>query len=303
MPCYHPVTAWRAKHPNASGKRGLVFSQEHAAPCSQLQIPCGGCIGCKMDKSRQWMLRLMHEAKFHEQKAFLTLTYDDLNLPENGSLNKRHFTLFMKRLRKQHGGKLRYFMCGEYGDQTQRPHYHAILYGCDFSDRKPHSKGTKGDQIYISESLDDLWSLGNCYIGAVTAESCGYVSRYIMKKVTGDMAAEHYGRVDPATGEWFLLQPEYVCMSRRPGIGSQYYDDFKTDLYPSDTAISKGKQMSVPKYYDRQLEKEDPDLLVKLKEKRQRRALKNQADNTPERLAVRKLILLSKTKMLTRNLH
>lgn len=301
MPCFHPVTAWKSKHPNPSGKRPLVFKPELGAPRSELKIPCGGCIGCRMDKSRQWMLRLMHEAKYHEQKAFLTLTYDDLKLPENGSLDHRHFQLFMKRLRKEHGGKLRYFMCGEYGDQTERPHYHAILYGCDFSDRRKHSAGTQGDQIWVSDDLDRIWGMGHCYIGSVTPESCGYVSRYIMKKVTGDLANDHYARVNPITGEWYLLKPEYIKMSLKPGIGKDFYDDFKTDLYPTDTAISKGKQMPVPKYYDRQLEKENPELLEKLKAKRQRRALKDKANNTPERLAVRKLVLQSKTKMLTRN--
>lgn len=302
MPCFHPVTAWKSKHTNASGKRSLVFSKDHAAPCSELQIPCGGCIGCRLDKSRQWMLRLMHEARDHEQKAFLTLTYDDLHLPENGSLDKRHFQLFMKRLRKQHGGKLRYFMCGEYGDRTDRPHYHAILFGCDFADRTRHSKGAKGDQIWISKDLDRIWGLGQCYIGSVTPESCGYVSRYIMKKVTGDLANEHYARINPATGEYYLLQPEYVNMSLKPGIGKNHYDQFKTDIYPSDTVVSKGKQMPVPKYYDRQLEKENPEQLEQLKARRQARARKHSADNTPERLAVRKLVLQSKTNLLPRNI-
>lgn len=244
----------------------------------------------------------MHEAKYHEQKAFLTLTYDDLNLPKNGSLDKTHFQKFMKRLRKEHGGSLRYFMCGEYGDSTERPHYHAILYGCDFNDRTKHSTGAKGDQIWKSKNLDRIWGLGHCYIGSVTPESCGYVSRYIMKKITGDMAQDHYARINSTTGEWYLLTPEYVNMSLKPGIGKNFYDHFKNDLYPSDTAISKGKQMPVPKYYDRQLEKENPVLLEELKEKRKTRALKDKANNTPERLAVRKEILQSKTKMLSRNL-
>lgn len=244
----------------------------------------------------------MHEAKFHEQKAFLTLTYDDLHVPENGSLDKSHFQKFMKRLRKEHGGKLRYFMCGEYGDQNDRPHYHAILYGCDFNDRTRYKKSAQGEQLWKSETLDRIWGHGLCSIGAVTPESCGYVARYIMKKVTGDMANDHYARINPATGEYYLLQPEYVNMSLKPGIGKLHYEQFKTDLYPSDTCVSKGKQMPVPKYYDRQLEKEDPDLLEKLKAKRQRRALKDKANNTPERLAVRKLILQSKSKMLSRNL-
>jgi len=302
MPCYHPVTAWRSKHPNANGKRSLVFSSDQGAPLSQLQIPCGGCIGCRLDKSRQWSARLMHEAKDHEQKSFITLTYDDINLPEDNSLNKKHFQDFMKRFRKKHGGKLRYFMCGEYGDQTERPHYHAIIYGCDFADKTKHSKGTQGHQLYKSKTLDDLWGLGHTWIGDVTHESCGYVARYCMKKVTGEQALEHYSRVNEQTGEWYLLQPEYINMSLKPGIGATFYEKFKTDLYPADFAVVKGKKIPVPKYYDRQLERENPELLDTLKTRRKQRALTDKANNTRERLAVRKTIAQAKTKMLSRSL-
>lgn len=269
---------------------------------SELQIPCGGCIGCRLDRSRQWAARLMHEAKYHELKSFLTLTYSDENLPEGGTLVKRDFQLFMKRFRKEHGGKIRYFMCGEYGDGNDRPHYHAIIFGCDFPDRKKHSKGARGDQIYTSATLDRIWGLGHTYIGNVTHESCGYVARYCMKKVTGQMAEEHYSRVNPATGEWYLLLPEYINMSLRPGIGADYYEDFKNDLYPSDYAVVKGKKLPVPKYYDRKLEKEEPQLLEQLKATRKRRAVLDKANNTRERLAVRKEVILSKFKMLKRSL-
>lgn len=269
---------------------------------SELKIPCGNCVGCRLDRSRQWSLRLMHEAKDHEQKSFLTLTYDKFNLPSDLSLNKKHFQDFMKRFRKQHGGKLRYFMCGEYGDQDGRPHYHAIIYGCDFSDRKKHSLTKGGDQLYKSDMLDKIWGKGYCWIGNVTPESCAYVARYIMKKVNGDRAEEHYSRVNTQTGEIYQLQPEYVTMSLKPGIGANYYETYKSDLYPSDYSVLKGKKLPVPKYYDKKLDKEDPELLAWLKETRVKRALKDKANNTPERLAVRKEILLSKTSMLKRTL-
>lgn len=244
----------------------------------------------------------MHEAKDHELKSFITLTYDDLHLPEDFSLDKTHFQLFMKRFRKKHGGKIRYFMCGEYGDQTERPHYHAIIYGCDFPDKTKHSKGTQGHQLYKSKTLDELWGLGLTWIGDVTHESCGYVARYCMKKVTGEMAQDHYARINPKTGEWYLLQPEYINMSLKPGIGAGFYEKFKTDLYPSDYAVVKGKKLPVPKYYDRQLEKSDPELLEKLKARRKARALKDKANNTRERLAVRKEVAEAKTSTLKRNL-
>lgn len=271
MPCFHPVTAFRSRDLNPTGKRSLVFSADKGLIGSELQIPCGGCIGCRIDRSSAWATRLMHEASWHEQRSFLTLTYDDLHLPSDNSLDKTHFQLFMKRFRKRHGGKIRYFMCGEYGDQTQRPHYHAIIFGCDWHDKRKHSKNKQGSQLWVSDTLDQLWSHGHCYIGDVTHESCAYVARYIMKKVTGDLAKTHYERIS-SEGEIYNLQPEYIAMSLKPGIGLKHYEKFKSDFYPSDCAVVNGKKVPVPKYYDRQLEKENPDLLATLKESRVRRA-------------------------------
>lgn len=299
--------AWRSKDVNPTGKRSLVFVEAKGLDNSQIEVPCGGCIGCRIDRSRQWTIRLMHESKLHELKCFLTLTYDDLHLPRDGSLNKAHPSEFLKRLRRRHkyhnpDAKLRYFLCGEYGDTTFRPHYHIILFGCDFADKRPHSKGSNGDQLYVSKLLDEVWRYGNCYIGAVTAESCGYVARYIMKKVNGDLAEDHYRRVDPLTGECFDLEPEYNSMSLKPGIGLDFYEKFKSDFYPRDTAVMKGKEFPVPKYYDRQLDKSDPRLLAELKEARTERALKRQSDNTPSRLKVRQEVLKSKISTLKRSL-
>lgn len=274
---------------------------------SQIEVPCGGCIGCRIDRSRQWTIRLLHESKLHELKCFLTLTYDDLHLPTDGSLNKEHPRAFLKRLRRRHkyhnpGAKFRYFLCGEYGDTTSRPHYHIILFGCDFADKRPHSKGTNGDQLYVSKTLDDVWSLGNCYIGSVSAESCGYVARYIMKKMNGERAEDHYRRINPLTGEYVDLEPEYNSMSLKPGIGLDFYEKFKSDFYPRDNAVMKGKLFPVPKYYDRQLEKTDPALLAELKDARVERSLKHQADNTTSRLKVREEVLKSRLSTLKRPL-
>jgi hypothetical protein len=299
--------AWKSKDVNPTGKRSLVFVEAKGLDNSQLEIPCNGCIGCRIDRSRQWTLRLMHESKLHELKCFLTLTYDDLHLPPNGSLVKKHVQDFLKRLRKRHakenaGAKLRYYLCGEYGDLSDRPHYHIILFGAHFADQRPHSKGSQGDQLFTSKSLDKIWSYGACYIGSVTEQSCGYVSRYIMKKITGDRAENHYRRVDPTTGEIYDLLPEYNDMSRRPGIGLDFFKKHHKDFYPRDTAVMQGKQFPVPKYYDRQLEKTNPDLLLDLKELRAERAEKFKADSTPARLRVREEIKRSKLKSLTRNL-
>lgn len=308
MTCYSPVTAWRSKEPNENGKRSLVFVEQKGLDNSQLEVPCGNCVGCRIDRSRQWAIRLLHESKLHDLNSFVTLTYSDAHLPMDGSLNKKHHQDFLKRLRFRHakknsGAKIRYYLCGEYGDATSRPHYHAILFGCDFSDKRAHSKGSNGDQLYTSKLLDEIWGLGNCYIGSVTAESCGYVSRYIMKKMNGDLAEDHYRRINPLTGEYVDLQPEYNAMSLKPGIGFNHYKKYQSDFYPRDHSVMKGKQFPVPKYYDRQLEKTDPRLLAELKEARIERALTKTADNTTARLKVREEVLKSKLKSLKRSLQ
>lgn len=311
MPCFHPTTAYRSRMVNPSGKRSLVFKEAEGLAGSKLQIPCGGCIGCRIDRSQQWATRLMHEAKYHEKKCFLTLTYDDLNVPAHGSLDPTAHQLFFKRLRKHLNPpalakaegykKIKYFLCGEYGDTTDRPHYHAILYGIDFADRRPHSKNDRGDQLWKSETLDRLWGQGHCLIGDVTHESCAYVARYIMKKVTGDRAEEHYSRILP-TGELIQLEPEFIRMSLKPAIGKTHYEKYKDDFYPSDTAVVKGKKVPVPKYYDRLLERENPALLEEMKNARLVRAKSRKEDNTPRRLKARESVLKSKLSTLTRKL-
>lgn len=242
----------------------------------------------------------MHERQYHELSCFLTLTYDNQHLPENGSLNKRDFQLFMKRLRKQHEGKIKFFHCGEYGEQLQRPHYHAILFGIDFSDKRRHSVNGRGDVIYTSKLLDSIWGLGHCWIGTTTHESAGYVARYCLKKITGDLAKEHYQRVNTKTGEIIHLQPEYITCSR--GIGLAWYEQYGEHTHARDFVIIKGKESPIPKYYDRKLEQKDPGLLEEIKQKRKQRALKDKENNTPERLAVRKEIKTAQVNMLKRNI-
>lgn len=208
----------------------------------------------------------------------------------------------MKKLRQYYAPKkFRFYMCGEYGDEGGRPHYHALLFGLDFEDKTIHSR--EGEKThYTSETLRKIWGLGHVLIGPVTQKTAAYCARYNLKKVTGERAIEHYQRVNSETGEIYWLLPEYTNMSRMPGIGKGWFDKFKSDVYPSDFMVDKGKKYQVPKYYDKQLEKENPDLHKTIKRKRIKRALKRAADNTPQRLAVREECLTAKTKTLKRKL-
>ncbi|AXH76656.1 MAG: replication initiator protein [Microviridae sp.] len=296
MPCYHPREAWRSSETNASGKRPLVFDHTKGLSTHPVIIPCGGCIGCRLERARAWSLRLLHEKQDHELSIFVTLTYSDQYLPINRGLNPLHTQRFLKRLRKKHdagvGNKLRFFLCGEYGEQTLRPHYHAILFGIDFPDKRKHSTNEQGDTLWTSETLEKTWGMGHCLTGNVTKQSCEYVARYILKKVNGELAEQHYqGR-----------EPEFIRMSRRPGIGKNYYDQYQKSLYTRDFVTSNGKQAPVPKYYDRLLEKDNPQLLEQKKIQRTKSALLRKADNTPERLTVRKEVRQARIKQLTRKL-
>jgi len=282
VPCYHPLKAFRGR----SG--GVVFKKEDSCGVS-LDLPCGQCIGCRLERSRQWAVRIMHEASLHESNYFVTLTYSPEHLPADLSLNKRHWQLFAKRLRKR-VGPFRFFHCGEYGEQSARPHYHACLFGIDFPDKVFYSE-SGGNRLYTSELLDSLWSHGDCKIGDLTFESAAYVARYIMKKVTGVEAPGFYeGR-----------RPEYVTMSRRPGIGRAWYDKFRGDVYPDDFVVVNGMKMRPPKFYDSLYEVENPSDFKRLKSRRVLRA--DPLDNDSFRLPVKEFVKKSRIKSLMRSLE
>jgi len=302
MPCYHPLQAFRSRTVNPTGKRSLVFKQSEALePDVPLEIPCGQCIGCRLERSRNWAIRCVHEASLYKKNCFITLTYAPEHLPADGSLHLEHFQKFMKRLRKYGGKNIRFFHCGEYGEQFKRPHYHACLFNYDFKDKK-HWKTVNGHKYYTSRRLDRIWTHGFTTIGDVTFESAAYVARYVTKKITGDPALEHYNEIDKETGEILASRmPEYTTMSRRPGIGKGWFDKFKSDLFPSDECVVRGKVCKVPKYYDLQLERTHLDMFEELKLNRIDLAHKYKSNNTRERLDDRKAVQLSKTKQLKRS--
>lgn len=296
MPCFHPVTAWRSKEVNANGNRPLVFSESKGLENSKLKIPCHQCTGCRIDHGSGWAVRLMQESKFHSCCSFLTLTHNDENLPEHGTLVKRDMQLFWKRVRREFPGvTIRHFTVGEYGEKTGRAHYHAICFGLDFSaDRRLHSKNRHGQQLYTSETLNRLWGKGDCLIGTVTATSCAYVAGYAFKKINGKRAEEHYRRVDVKTGETWMLQKEFALMSTRPGIGYRHYERYHDQMYVRGTCIMRGREVPIPKYYDRLLKRVDPLYMESIKTGRFEDSLKHQADQTPERLAVREQVVKAK---------
>lgn len=311
MPCYSPITAWRSRHVNKTGKRSLVFNEKDGYSDMRLEVPCGRCVGCRIQYSRQWAVRCMHESTLYTQNSFITLTYSPENLPEDHSIHLEHLQKFFKRLRKQiHPRKIRYFACGEYGENKNRPHYHAIIFNYDFPDKRLHTK-QNGNLLYRSELLEKVWTEGYSMIGNVTFESCAYVARYVMKKRKGDdnhvdkhgkTNASYYEICDPETGEIHTLNREFCTMSRRPGIGKDWCLKYKTDL-DKDFLTIDGKKHKLPKYYDSILEKEDELAMLYRKNKRRREAEKREDDNTIERLQVREKVQIEKMKLLKRNIE
>jgi len=285
----------RRPPPGVSGKAVVSFPKtlpradtaRHGTPTP---IPCGQCVGCRLERSRQWAVRLMKENKLHDRSSFLTLTYHDDHLPKlsNGrpTLVLEDVQLFLKRLRKHFSPHpLRYFQCGEYGELTQRPHHHMILFGEDFcKTREPIEKSRTGFSQYKSPLLDSLWGKGRATISEVSFESAAYVARYCLKKITGKGSMFHYsGR-----------KPEFVTMSRNPGIASGFFDDFHTDIYPHDEIVpGPGRPASLPpRYFDKLLEKMDPILFERVKSSRLENSLDFYTDpnSTDTRLETRERV-------------
>lgn len=308
MPCYFPIPCWRGKSINPdTGKRPMVFSPLRAYQADFCEkIPCGQCVGCRLDRSRQWAIRCMHEASLYSNNCFITLTFspDALMSRSNPwSLDVRDFQLFMKRLRKKFGEGIRFYHCGEYGEKHGRPHYHACLFNFDFPDKELWSITPSGHRLYISDALSELWPFGFSTIGDVTFESAAYCARYIMKKVNGQFAEEHYQWFDEDTGEIGLLKPEYTTMSRRPGIGRFWIDHFIDDVYPRDFVVINGKKCKPPRYYDGVAKLSRPFEFDDVLEARLIKAADNYDNNTQERLDVRYAVCKSKITLLKRTIE
>lgn len=310
MPCYFPQVA-RPDGKTAAGKTHYKFVGRYDAEMNSdgrlwestdkylrdIVVPCGQCLGCRLERSRQWANRMMMELEYHEVAYFLTLTYNDENVPvhqyydqscvdqdtgevvgdikffDSLSLEPKHMTDFIKRLRRSqeyHYGKhdFMYFLCGEYGSQTQRPHYHAIVYDLVIPDLQPFGNSKAGKYPYFrSDYLDKIWKYGFVGVCNVSWETCAYVARYILKKQLGD-AAQYY--------DTFNLVPEFVRMSLKPAIGLRYYEDHKDNIYEYDelqfkTAM-RGIACKPPKYFDTKYDLEFPSQMEQIKDQRRKDA-------------------------------
>lgn len=248
-----------------------------------VMVPCGNCVACRLEYSKDWANRMLLEAQYHERNSFITLTYDEQHVPITEYTNDEgvtdlsmtlvhaDFTSFMKRLRRRleydFDVHIRFYACGEYGSHTFRPHYHAIIFGWDFPDRNVYQQTVSG-KLCTSRLLQECWSYGFTTVSDMSWETCAYVARYCMKKVGRDMK-EFY--------DTFALEPEFVVMSRMPGIGFQWYEDHKQDNFYKYDAIDlatpkKGYHFRPPRYYDRKYDIDYPEQMSLIKDNRCKQA-------------------------------
>lgn len=288
MACYRPNTGYKVLN-KITGKIEVVFGRNKITNdmtlLSEVELPCGKCQGCRLAKSAEWAMRCQLESGYYLDNYFLTLTYDDAHLPirdhvsldkstgevliesENAVLVPEHMTKFLKDLRRyyeyhyNHTG-IRYFLAGEYGEKTLRPHYHMIVFNLPIFDLKLYKESFSGNNLYNSVILNHIWGKGYVAIGNVTYESCAYVARYTTKKI--GINKDDY----LAKG----LEPEFVRMSRRPGIGYQYFKDNEEKIKKNDNIILKRGDNAVSfkpsRYFDTHFLDEDEQYQVKMKRMR-----------------------------------
>lgn len=246
MACYRPIAALQ------QGGSGSVRLWPPLGTAN-LHLPCGRCIGCKTKRATEWAHRCMHEAKEYDQSVFITLTYRDDALPEKGRLQPWQFTRFIKRIREHtrrrgggvtpyNGSNVRYFACGEYGEERGRPHYHAILFGTGFSDGR-----AVGPELWESDTLTRLWSHGIARYGPATPAAANYIAQYSLKKIGGSRSVMVDGLEIPAP---------FLRMSTRPPIGAKWLERNKEDLLQGYMVVD-GVQQGIPRTYKERLKKLD----------------------------------------------
>lgn len=220
-----------------------------------LYVGCKICIGCRLERSRQWAVRSVHESMFHDENYFLTFTFNNKFCPANFSLDTKTVQKMWKRFRKAHPSmRFKYYMAGEYGENYSRPHYHASAFGLELPDLVPGFKSRDGFQMYSSPMLNRAWSIdgesmGEVYVAHLSFETAAYTARYICKKVIGEHAEDHYKKLG--------VMPERAWMSK--GLGKQWYETYANETYRDGYVVSRGVPATPPATYTRWLKEDDPD--------------------------------------------
>jgi len=246
MACYHPIPAFQ----DSIGAETKLWPPVGTAT---LELPCGTCLGCRTDRAIQWAHRARHEASIWKHNCFLTLTYNEKELPANGALQAADLQKFLKRLRRRRdhhspvllsdrAHPVRYLASGEYGKTTQRPHYHALLFNCSFSDLFQ-----VGKDLYQSPLVNQLWTAGEHRIGTLTGASAYYVAGYTVKAL-----GKTYCTPD---GE--ILPKPFIRASLKPAIGDAWIKKNKADLQHG-YLVADGFKNRIPRTYKRILQNGSP---------------------------------------------
>lgn len=299
--CSKPLTAFRRQE----GK--ITFSP----PGEEITLPCGQCILCRLNKASQMAIRMVHEQTLHDHSEFLTLTYDDDHLPEDYALRPEDMTAFFKRLRQQlvrdEKEKIRYVYSGEYGEKGGRPHYHAIVFGLETPEKESIKSNNRGDLLYQSEWMDNIWRNGQVIIGNVTERSCRYVASYTIKDAKTQSYKDDWAAIHPITGKVINQRPRpFARYSNKPGIGKEWWDKWKKDLWPTDQLIIKrnGQYIPapIPQYYFALLKQHHPKMYEYIKELRTEYMDTDQAhrNHHPDRLQAKEYNTLQRIKLAKR---
>lgn len=287
-----------------------------------MEVACGQCFGCRVDHRLMWSIRIVHEASMHLDhfgNSWATLTYRDPGacseqqykeghyIPADYSLVPSHVSQFVRSLRRANKDhKIRYFYCGEYGNDNERPHYHICIFNHSFADQYLWDDD-EGFYTYTSDELNSHWPWGFTTVAPLNLRTASYTAGYSLKKITGKRAEEHYLRCD-ANGVAYWLMPEYIRMStgrgKPSGLGASFYEKYSSDIFPSDTSPvpGHGTRQLVPRYYQNILSEENPAMLESIKELRQEFIKKHAADFTPERLRDKYICARAKNANQKRNL-
>lgn len=262
------ITPYKVKGINARGDYVYTddYSGDETVTRQFIEIPCGHCAGCRADQAKEWSDRLIMESKYCDPDSmyFITLTYDEEHLKRvgyvdkfgevidalksnRGTLDKRDIQLFIKRLRAQRpDDRLRYYICGEYGPQTDRPHCHGIIYGLHLRDWKlvESGKSETGNTYYTCGELERIWGNGFVSIEPANEFTCKYVAQYVTKKIGAKPAQARLERGQV---------PEFSLMSRRPGIGRQYFEDKGDEMFDKEkiflATLNGSVEIKPPRYF------------------------------------------------------
>lgn len=294
MACYHPLKAWQQEG------GGIKFHETKHAK-RELTLPCGQCIGCRIAKNDAWATRCVHEAKMHRADtcAFTTATFDEEHYQVSLDY-KRDVQPWLKRLRERVKAPFRFYAAGEYGEISGRAHYHILFFGLELQDKVKWT-----DQLWASKTLTETWRNGQVLSGELNYQTARYASKYTIALRTGDVADSHYLRIDQRTGEWTRVTPEHAHMSRKPGLGRNWFNNYWRDVYVArDGIVAPGGRVSrPPSYYDSLLAQVNPELADEKALMRYIESERYLKDSTPERLKVRETIALARNAAKPKGKH